>query len=840
MQKQFIEDDVIHLLKHYLPAQATLKDFVHHNSLHSFQEKEFFDAIFSANKIFGFQVTFNFNEYRKLYKQGRIRSEIIDRVISQSKGKEQVELYKMKMLNGQFEQDFIPRVGQLRAKWKEIYKMDLDNRVQPLLFRILASYIDQGISLWPFPFEDTGLVNAIRTLEKNSFSSFFKSKRAKKCLFDESLTIEDLLTILVGKSNYFSNYLFDQQYAHKGWSGLFSAIEDNDDTIFYKKKVALKDLIHLELLMEIDALDSNLGTDWSPLATNLPDKVEDYLEKVNHSEIEEILQLWQEAFEWDYYDEVLSGIQFRAKNKVAPPVQEETFQAMFCVDDRECSLRRYLEMEDPNCVTLGAPGFFGAAIYFQPFGGKFYDKNAPVAADPKHLIKEIEIQQVRKNEIFHSKQTHTLLNGFVSSFTIGLLAGVKMTLDLFRPRMQADISNAFSHMDVHGKLLIENRDLSEIENGWQVGYQISEMVEIVESMLKGMGLVEKFTPIVYVVAHGSSSANNPHHGAHDCGACSGRPGAVNARVFSYMANHLEVRDRLAKRGISIDSNVQFVGAMHDTASDEVVFYDLDILSDSNQLLHLKNVITFESALDKNAKERARRFASINIEKGIKKIRKEIKERSVSYFEPRPELGHGSNSLCHIGERERTKGLFLDRRAFLQSYDYRTDPTGDILKQVLGPLPGVCGGINLEYYFSRMDIEKMGAGTKLPHNVTGLVGVTNSSDGDIRTGLPLQMVENHDPVRLLMMIEQSPEIVLKVIKDTQENYDWFAKGWIHLVTIKPDTGELFQFYKGEFIPYHPISKVLHAESMMKVIEEAPEMITNQILEATKENIPVYTY
>ena len=75
--------------------------------------------------------------------------------------------------------------------------------------------------------------------------------------------------------------------------------------------------------------------------------------------------------------------------------------------------------------------------------------------------------------------------------------------------------------------------------------------------------------------------------------------------------------------------------------------------------------------------------------------------------------------------------------------------------VLAPLAGVCGGINLEYYFSRMDNEKMGAGTKLPHNVTGLIGVTNSSDGDIRTGLPLQMVENHDPVRLLMMIEHYP-------------------------------------------------------------------------------------
>ena len=28
---------------------------------------------------------------------------------------------------------------------------------------------------------------------------------------------------------------------------------------------------------------------------------------------------------------------------------------------------------------------------------------------------------------------------------------------------------------------------------------------------------------------------------------------------------------------------------------------------------------------------------------------------------------------------------------------------------------------------------MGAGTKLPHNVMGLIGVANSSDGDLRPG-----------------------------------------------------------------------------------------------------------
>lgn len=43
-----------------------------------------------------------------------------------------------------------------------------------------------------------------------------------------------------------------------------------------------------------------------------------------------------------------------------------------------------------------------------------------------------------------------------------------------------------------------------------------------------------------------------------------------------------------------------------------------------------------------------------------------------------------------------------------------------------PLGPVCGGINLEYYFSRVDNQKLGAGTKLPHNVMGLFGVANKA------------------------------------------------------------------------------------------------------------------
>jgi len=839
VSSSFHEEQVLHELAHYLPAQAPLKDFIHHNTLHAFQHEKFFDGIFRASRMFGFRVTLQLTDYRALLSSKRIKYSVLERIIIERKGKAVLSIWKDKLFNIDYDENINPRIGRLRSNWKKKHKIDLDSLVQPLLFRVLSSYLDQGISLWGFPMNKEGFLASIKSLEAESSVSLFRTKNARTLLQSTDLTIEKLLHELVGEERYYEQYLFDMCFSHPGWSGMVAVLDDNPNAVLVEKPISLKDFILVELLMELDILTLELGCGWGPLSHNLNQQPFDVLSATEKTELDEVLNIWQDAFEWSYYDDILSGLKFNLESPKAIPVKKK-FQAIFCIDERECSIRRHLEFVAPDIETFGAPGFFGVEFYYKQFGAKFNDKLCPAPITPKYLIKEFEVSDHRKGDIMFSQNNHSLFQGYFLTIYLGFLSIGKMFQTLFRPKMSASISDAFSHMDKYGKLSVENTSVSNIEDGLQVGFTISEMTIRVENFLRGIGLITNYSEIIYVVSHGSSSANNPHHGAHDCGACSGRPGCVNARVFSIMANHPSVREQLSINGIDIPASTIFIAAMHDTSSDVIGFCDDEQLTISQGKLHQDIIKSFEDALDLNAKERSRRFASINSNQEIKKIRKAIYKRSVSLFEPRPELGHGTNSLAIIGRRSLTRGLYMDRRAFLNSYDYSTDLNGKYLINVMAPIGVVCGGINLEYYFSRVDNLKLGCGTKLPHNVTGLIGVTNSSDGDLRPGLPWQMIEPHDPVRLMVIVEHFPEIVLKVIQTTPAMFEWYKNEWIHIVAIHPETKKFYYLINEQFVLQSVADvKIKSIDNPLRFFETAPEMKTNHIVDATNENLSVYT-
>jgi hypothetical protein len=823
--KNFDLKEALHELKHYLPAQAALKDFVHHNTLHAFQHLKFDDALRNASKIFGYKTYLSLKEFRALHISGRISDKVLDKIIIENKGEADLLKWRQRLVDKKYDTNIHQRIGTLRSHWKLEKSIDLDALVHPLLFRIVCSYLDQGISMWDFPVQHRGFLAAIRELEAKSYTSFFRGERAKVLLQNEMCTTEDLLRIVVGDESLYKQYIFDLQFAHQGWSGIVSAIEDFPDTLLDPKKISTHDLIAFELLLEIDALDTKFNNNWFPLGNWITHKPGPLLEYVEETELSTVYSMWQQAYEWSYYDEVLNGLileRERSKTTAVPG-----FQAFFCIDDRECSLRRYIERFDPNSETFATPGFFGVEFFFQPENGKFYTKLCPAPVTPKYLIKEIGAKSKRAKDPHFNKHTHGLFRGWLITQTLGYWSAVKLFFNIIRPSLSPGTSYSFRHMDRNSQLTIENTDANHRENNLQVGFTIEEMANRVEGVLKSTGCVKIFAPVIYMVGHGSSSVNNPHYAAYDCGACCGRPGSVNARVFSSMANNLKVRAILSTRGIDIPHETQFVGALHDTTRDEIQFFDEQVLSEKNRALHQQNIKTFEKSLDYNSKERSRRLESINSCLSPEQIHQKIRRRSVSLFEPRPELNHATNALCIIGKRELTKDLFLDRRAFMNSFDSKVDPEGKYLLNILNAAAPVCGGINLEYFFSRVDNQKLGAGTKLPHNVMGLFGVANGIDGDLRPGLPSQMIEVHDPVRLLIVVQHEPEVVLKTIQTNPATYQWFINDWVNLVAIHPDTKELYKFRNGAFEIYHPVSK--HVEKVEDVVP---------LVEVNPDNIPVY--
>ena len=202
----------------------------------------------------------------------------------------------------------MPRIGALRSNWKRYYHIDLDSLVHPTLFRVICSYLDQGISIWNFPVGHQGFLAAVRELERNSFTSFFKTERVRNILLEGVHAIGTLLNILIGDKSLYKQYLFDQQFAHQGWSGMVASVEDNPENLLDPKKISLHDIIYFELLLEIDALDFTFGEIWSPLAFKITKRPVDLFSPVTNTELDEVSSIWQEALEWSYYDQVLSGM----------------------------------------------------------------------------------------------------------------------------------------------------------------------------------------------------------------------------------------------------------------------------------------------------------------------------------------------------------------------------------------------------------------------------------------------------------------------------------------------------------------------------------------------------
>jgi len=527
------------------------------------------------------------------------------------------------------------------------------------------------------------------------------------------------------------------------------------------------------------------------------------------------------AYERAHEREILRGLASHRKYRgLSDQRQRPPAQVFFCLDEREESMRRALEEAHPSVETYGAAGYFGVAVDYRGIDDPHGEAFCPVVVRPKHAIREqakagdselLESRRWRRrilgllmrSSLISSK---TLLRGWLSTSALGLLSAVPLIGHLLAPRRYALLrdwlNKAFLPEPRTELTLMRNTKQSQgAVSGLLMGFTAEEKAERVASVLIPAGLVRNFARLVVILGHGSSSLNNPHESAHDCGACGGRRGGPNARLFASMANRPEVRELLSKKGVEIHPDTCFIGGYHDTCNDEIELFDLDAVPSS----HLTDLQSIQSALDRarklNALERARRFESLPAGADAERAVRHAEQRSEHLAQPRPEYGHCTNSVCILGHRRLTRGLFLDRRAFLVSYDANLDPANESLAALLATAVPVCAGISLEYYFSFVDNDRYGCGTKLPHNVTSLMGVMDGHASDLRTGLPWQMVEIHEPVRILFVVETTPERLTKVIENNSALKRLLENRWIRLATIDPRSPRVHVYRDGGFEEFH---------------------------------------
>ena len=834
-------DKAIDHISHWLPTQGPIKDFIHHNTLHAVQHLPFHEGVALAGKMFGARSYLPTTHYQKMYRQGRIKDHAIDWALGRTgySGK-QLESIKQTL----FEQDNVshyPPVSLanhgIRNAWLTRIELELNVLVHPILFRLLGNFLDQGISRWTLPKDGECFWDCVMRLAQNSLLPLYPLQEpiVRELLNkDMEHVIQICLEKIVGCPELYEQYLLEMLLAHPGWAGMVRIVEENPRSLLDPRNISLKELIAVELVCELAFLHKHKGVKFLNVASiSLPNGTTLLKNGLPKPDVPVRLKVWHEAMEWSLHAELLAAL--KPKETVTPNVQAKPYvQAFFCIDDRECSLRRYLEEIDPGIETFGAAGFFGIDFLYQGLDDAYPVAQCPVIITPKHLIRESGLQAKPEGEYkveavahLHFK-SHSVFRGWLYTQTLGLGYAARMAWDVFRPGSKLPKLKMLSEVDSHTQLHLLRENDTPTEDGYLLGFSYSEMADKVGGLLANIGLTNRFAPLAVIVAHGSSSVNNPHFAAYDCGACSGKPGAPNARAFAWMANNEEVRKILYARGIEIPGGTRFVAALHNTSRDEITYFDNHLLEQNpaEGLPIFQKVM--ETALQRNARERCRWFELAPNTNTVDKAHDHVTARASSIFEPRPEYNHSNNLYCIVGRRKLTRNLFLDRRAFLHSYDPDKDAAGNVMVRILSAIIPVCGGINLEYLFSRIDNSVYGAGTKLPHNVIGLLGVANGVEGDLRTGLPQQMIEVHEPARLLIVAEQTCAILNKTIANIGELKEWLDNDWVFLVSCHPTTKEQFLYNNGNWEPVN-----LPADFKTPTATQSEDIFVDQT-----ETIPVH--
>lgn len=686
-----------------------------------------------------------------------------------------------------------------------------------------AAYFDEGQASWRMPQRDLPPYSAWRRAARYDLNAeamgVANFRETIRSLPDDPIeTIETVVEKLWIPSRAIEDYLYRTLLDIGGWAAYARYLVWNSE-LNGERNETLVELLAIRVAYGYGLFrartDIAFHSAWSraiteaastPLDHRLNDDPDLAVDLILH-------EAYELAFQKKLYARLSSHIGVLPQRDGA---SRPALQAAFCIDVRSEIFRRALETVWPEAETFGFAGFFGFPIEYVPIGHRRGGAQCPVLLRPAFTIceavddissaEEARILELRLLRRRAAKAWKAFKLSAVSSFayveTVGLSFAVKLLSDSFGLTRPAPDPN-LDGLDPDVLPRIGPR-LEPLRIGDRAtGLSPDQRLAMAEAVLKAMSMTEGFARLVLLAGHGSTTVNNPHGSGLDCGACGGHTGEANARVAAAVLNDAGVRSGLRAKSIVIPDDTWFLGALHDTTTDDVKIFDEGAAPSSHraEIAALKERLAAAGEM-----ARLERAALLGVEKGSA-TRRKVLARSRDWSQVRPEWGLAGNAAFIAARRARTAGADLGGRAFLHSYDYEKDVDGKALELIMTAPMVVASWINLQYFGSTTNNRVFGAGNKTLHNVVGQIGVLEGNGGDLRTGLPLQSVHDgkrfvHEPLRLNVFIE-APEAAMDGVLEKNANVRALVEnGWLHLHALRAEGNILRRRGPGAWVEARP--------------------------------------
>lgn len=510
-------------------------------------------------------------------------------------------------------------------------------------------------------------------------------------------------------------------------------------------------------------------------------------------------EVWQNALDIGYQRDLAQRLSMvaPAPASVMGPVGTQTsapeVQAVFCIDVRSEPLRRAIESAWPAVQTLGFAGFFGLPVSYTPLGTALERPQLPGLLAPALAVTDEvvvppseanvvpdaqDVLQARQQQFRRAQQWRAGTrwpNAAFSSVEAMGAGYVGKMLGLLRPGKAA-------------RRVADDEGLSAryrpVCRPTLSGLDLEAKVALAARVLHAMSMDRSIAPLVLLMGHGSQSLNNAQAAALDCGACCGQTGEVNARALARLLNEAAVQAALRARGLPLPAEVAFVAALHNTTTDEIEGFDLDLLPLGALARWSRLQPVLAQAGDQVRRERA---AALGLDPRMPAgdLLSQLQRRANDAAQIRPEWGLAGNAAFVMAPRSRSQGAVLQGRVFLHDYDAHQDADGSVLELLMTAPMLVTHWINWQYHASTSEPVRLGSGNKLLHNVVGgNLGVFEGNGGDLRIGLARQSVHDgerwrHEAVRLTVVIDAPAPAIDRILQRHAGVRQLVEHGWLHL-------------------------------------------------------------